>query len=131
MRLSKWDIWMGLIFHYDYQIIVYKGNRKILTYTYSTDSFDTGIVNYQDVIRKSDDCLKKCVKILMVKYSINKSSLKKEIGDDYTVNNMMTTINSSKPLSAQLFSRFIHMNELNYRIRIYDANKNKVFQYDE
>lgn len=131
MRLEKWQVWMGIILKLKYDIIIYKKNRKILTYKFPDDTFDTGIVKYDDIINKNDDCIKKCVKILMVMENITKTTMKSENVDDYTINNMMTTLNSDKPLSAQLFSRFIRICNLEYRIKIYDNEDKLVFQYKE
>lgn len=131
MRLEKWQVWMAIILKMKYDIIVYKKNRKILTYKFPDDTFDTGIVKYYDIINKKDDCLKKCVKLLMVMENITKSNMKSESVDDYTINNMMTTLNSDKPLSAQLFSRFIRISHLEYRINIYNKKDKLVFQYKE
>lgn len=131
MRLEKWQVWMGIIFKLKYDIIVYKKNKKILTYKFPEDKFETGIVNYNNIINKKDDCLKKCVKILMVMENITKASMKSDSVDDYTINNMMTTLNSDKPLSAQLFSRFIRMTHLEYRIKIYNQDGKMIFQYKE
>ena len=63
--------------------------------------------------------------------NITKASMKSDSVDDYTINNMMTTLNSDKPLSAQLFSRFIRMTHLEYRIKIYNQNGKMIFQYKE
>ena len=41
------------------------------------------------------------------------------------------TLNGDKPLSAQLFSRFIRICNLEYQIRIYDNEDKLVFQYKE
>ena len=131
MRLEKFHVWMGIILKLKYEIVVYKKNRKILTYKFPDDTFNTGIVKYDNVIKKKDDCLKKCIKILMVMENINKTTLKVDANDDYTVNNMMTTIYSNKPMSAQLFSRFIRMAHLTYRIKIYNKDDKMIFQFKE
>ena len=52
-----------------------------------------------------------------------KPLVKNDEVDDYTVNNMMTTLNTKKGLSAHLFSRFIQLSGLSYVIKIYDQNK--------
>lgn len=130
MRLDKWNIWINVILHVSYSIEVYKGDRKLLTYVYPDDKFDTGIVKYDDIVASEGDPFKKIIKILMVMENINKNSLRSQEVDDYTINNMITTINGKKSLSAQLFSRFIRMANLSYVIRIYDDGK-EIFEYRE
>lgn len=130
MRLDKWNIWINVILHVNYTIEVYKGEKKLLMYQYPEDIFDTGIVKYNDIIGSGDDPFKKIIKILMVMENINKNSLRSQEVDDYTINNMITTISGKKALSAQLFSRFIRMASLSYLIRIYDEGK-EIFQYRE
>ena len=102
-----------------------------MSYKYPEDKFDTGIVKYNDIAKSSDDPFKRIIKILMVMENINKSSLKSDNVDDYTVNNMVTTINGKKPLSAQLFSRFISMAKLSYSMTIYDRYDKFIFEYKE
>lgn len=130
MRLDKWNIWINVILHVNYTIDIFKGNRKLLSYNYRKNKFDTGIVKYDNIISTNDDSFKKIIKILMIMENINKNSLKSDDVDDYTINNMMTTLNSNKPLSAQIFSRFIRMAGLSYRIKIYDNDK-MIFEYNE
>lgn len=130
MRLDKWNIWINVILHVTYTIEVNKGTKKLLSYEYPKDKFDTGIVKYDNIIASSDDPFKKIIKILMVMENINKNNLRSDDVDDYTINNMITTLNGSKSLSAQLFSRFIRMADLSYTIRIYDNNK-MIFEYRE
>ena len=130
MRLDKWNIWLNEILHITYRLEVYRGPKRLLTYTQESDEFDTGIVKYDNIINTSDDPFKKTIKILMVMENITKSMLREAEVDDYTINNMMTTINGPKPLSAQIFSRFIRMAGLSYRVTLYDAGK-EIFEYRE
>ena len=131
MRIDKWNVWVDVILHIKYKLDVYKGSKIILSYKYPEDKFDTGIVKYNDIAKSSDDPFKRIIKILMVMENINKSSLKSDNVDDYTVNNMVTTINGKKPLSAQLFSRFISMAKLSYSMTIYDRYDKFIFEYKE
>jgi len=131
MRLDKWTIWCNEILHINYVIEVYNNDKKLLTYRYPKNEFDTGIVKYDSIINTSDDPFKKIIKILMIMENITKNSLKSDEVDDYTINNMMTTIGSKKPLSAQLFSRFIRMADLSYNITIYDKEGKQLFEYYE
>ena len=131
MRIDKWNIWVNNILHIQYTVNVYKDGKRIVQYNYPENTFDTGIVKYTDIIKTKEDPLKKIVKILMVMCNITKKMLLSSGVDDYTVNNMMTTINSEKALSAQLFSRFIRLSELSYDIQICDNGKKFLFEYKE
>jgi len=132
MRMDKWNIWIDTILHLRYELIVYKENKQLLSYNYPSNKFDTGIVKYDKVIDTKDDPYKKIIKIIMIMENINKNNLRSKEVDDYTVNNMMTTINGNKSLSAQLFSRFIRMAELSYIVNMYDLHgKDIIFQYKE
>ena len=130
MRLEKWKIWLSSILHVSYVLDVYDGDRKLITYHYPEDTFDTGVVKYDNITSQKYDAYKKIVKILMIMKNITKSTLKTDEVDDYTINNMMTTLNGDKSLSAQIFSRFIRMAGLSYTIRIYDGAK-LLFEYME
>lgn len=130
MRIDKWNVWINIILHVNYKVEVFKGSKQLLSYKYPENIFDTGIVKYDNISKSDDDPFKKIIKILMIMENINKNSLRSDEVDDYKINNMMTTINGSKPLSAQLFSRFISMAKLNYAVTIYD-NKDKIFEYKE
>lgn len=130
MRLDKWNIWINVILHVNYVIEVNKGTKKLLSYEFPKDKFDTGIVKYDNIVSSDDDPFKKIIKILMIMENINKNSLRSDDVDDYTINNMITTLNGKKSLSAQLFSRFIRMAELSYTIRIYDKDQ-LIFEYHE
>ena len=119
MRLDKWRIWMDMILKVRYVLNVYKNGNIILTHNYPEDVYDTKLVNYDSIIKnKQDDSFKKIIKILMIMENITKLTLKSDETDDYTINNMMTTLNSNKPISAQLFSRFMRMADLNYDIMV-------------
>lgn len=132
MRMDKWNIWIDTILHLRYELIIYKENKQLLSYNYPSNKFDTGIVKYDKVIDTKDDPYKKIIKIIMIMENINKNNLRSKEVDDYTVNNMMTTINGNKSLSAQLFSRFIRMAELSYIVNMYDLHgKDIIFQYKE
>lgn len=130
MRMDKWNVWINIILHVKYNLEVYKGNKKLLSYKYPENVFNTGIVKYDNIISTADDPFKKIIRILMIMENINKNSLRSDEVDDYTINNMMTTINGSKPLSAQLFSRFIRMAGLSYTMQIFD-NVKMIFEYKE
>jgi hypothetical protein len=131
MRMEKWHVWISIILHMKYELICYRKNRKILTYKYPEDTFETGIVKYDNIGNKNDDPFKKTVKKIMVMENITKNDLKSDEVDDYTINNMITTINSNKPLSSQLFSRFVRMTNISYRIKIYNKDGKMIFQYKE
>lgn len=130
MRYDKWMVWINSILHVGYIIEVFNGDRSILTYKYPEDEFELIGSKCDDIINNGDDEFKRIVKVLMRVENINKSSLKSDSTDDYTVNNMMTTLSSNKPLSAQLFSRFIRMANLSYTIDISD-NTGVIFEYKE
>lgn len=131
MRIDKWNIWVNQILHIGYNVDVFKGKKKLVHYEYPKQKFDTGIVKYNDILATGDDQFKKIIKILMVMENINKTALRSEDVDDYAINNMMTTLNSNKPLSAQLFSRFIRMAKLSYKITIYGKDGTKLFEFKE
>lgn len=130
MRTDKWFIWLDNILHMGFVVQVYKNDKQIVSYTYPKNVFDTGIVKYDQIVETNDDPFKKIIKIIMVMENLTKESLRSDEVDDYTINNMMTTINGNKSLSAQLFSRFIRMAKLSYTITIYDKDK-EIFKYVE
>lgn len=130
MRLDKWNIWIDVILHLNYTVIVYKDDKKLLSYEYPKDKFDAGIVKYDNITKTKDDPFKKIIKILMIMENINKNSLRSKEVDDYTINNMLTTLNSNKSLSSQLFSRFIRMANLSYDVKIFEKDK-LIFEYHE
>ena len=129
MRMNKWHIWVEKILHLTYTIECYRGNRILVRYEHP-DKLDTGSVNYSKVYKAADDPLKRMIKILIVMENITKADLKSEVVDDYTINNLMTTLNSDKPLSAQLFSRFMRMSGIGYRCIMY-RNGEVIFTYKE
>lgn len=129
MRLDKWTIWIDIVFKLHYVLEVYKGDKLSLTYYYPEDRMEFGIVKYP--VDEKADPFKKIIKLLMFKENINKADLKSDEVDDYTINNMMTTLNGKKPMSAQLFSRFIRMAKLNYIIKLYEADGSEIFVYKE
>lgn len=130
MRLEKWNNWLNIILHVYYTVDIIKKGKTIIKFNSKTNKFNTGIVKYDDIIKSDDDAFKKIVKLIMVMENINKTNLKSDEIDDYTINNMMTTLNSDKPLSAQLFSRFISMTDLSYIVKIYDKKDKLLFTYD-
>ena len=130
MRLDKWHIWMDIILHLSYLINVFKDDKLLITYRYPEEQFETGIINYDTITKSKDDPFKKIIKILIVMENITKNSLRSKEVDDYTINNMLTTINSNKALSAQLFSRFIRMANFSYDVQLFEKD-NCIFQYKE
>jgi hypothetical protein len=130
MRLNKWLIWIDNILHMQYIIIVDRDKRELLSYHYPKEIFKTGIINYDSIINTKDDSLKKIIKIIMVMENISKSNLKSKDVDDYTINNMLTTLDSNKSVSAQLFSRFIHMANLSYTVKIFKDDE-LILEYKE
>lgn len=130
MRLDKWHIWITTILKSRYVITVHRGAKQLLSYSYPENVFDTGVVKYDAIANSANDPLKKIMMILMVMENITKQSLKTEEVDDYTINNMFTTLTSNKAMSAQLFGRFIRMSGLTYRVHIYDKDK-LIFEYRE
>ena len=130
MRFDKWNIWIDVILHVKYSVEVFKGEKRLVKYDYPSNKFDTGIVKYDQITSSKDDQFKKIIKIIMIIENINKNSLRSSEVDDYTINNMMTTLSGTKPLSAQLFSRFIRMAGLNYTIKIFKDDK-EIFEYHE
>jgi hypothetical protein len=130
MRMDKWIIWLNNILHMSYIVTVYDGSKELITYDDRKNKFYTGITNYDAIISTSDDPFKKLIKILIVMLNIDKSKLRSKEVDDYTINNMMSIINSDKNISSQLFSRFIRLTNLSYIVRIYEQNE-LVFEYKE
>ncbi len=128
MRVDKFHLWIDKIFGARYVITVYKDSKELLTYEWPSNKLDTGLVKYNT--EPSDDEFKKIVKVLMVKENISKTNLKSEDVDDYTINNLMTTLHSDKALSAQLFSRFMRMANLHFEIEIFNK-KGSIFLYRE
>lgn len=130
MRMDKWNVWIDTILKLRYTISVFNNTRHLVTYSHPEETYDTGIVKYDSVMNPKDDPLKRIIKILMTMERIDKSKLRSPEVDDYTINNMMTTINGTKPLSAQIFSRFIRMANLTYTLQLYDK-QDMIFEYKE
>lgn len=137
MRLNKWDDWMRKILHLHYIMEVYKDKELVIKYEYpiaKVEVFHDGkdvTEEYKDIIDQKLDAFKTIIKILMKMYNLDKARLKSDQIDDYTVNNMMTTINADKPVSSQLFSRFMKMARAGFVITIYDIKDKEVFKYQE
>lgn len=131
MRLDKWNVWVNVILHIRYTVRVYRGDTQLVSFEYPHNKFTPDTERYQKIIKSSDDPLKKIIKILMDMENITKSTLKGDDIDDYTINNMLTTLSGTKPLSAQLFSRFIRMASLTYSVDIFDNTEKLIFKYKE
>lgn len=129
MRLDKWNIWVNNILHLTYRMDIIMNNKPVIVFNYPLGTFDIDN-GYEDIINGKDDPYKKIVKSLMKMKNITKSDLKTDDVDDYTINNMMTTLNGPKPLSAQLFSRFIRMIGLTYKVTIFKDSK-QIFEFKE
>lgn len=131
MRLEKFHLWIDKIFQMHYVVTVQKDGKTILTYTWPKNKFDTGIVKYTTAVKQDDDPFKKIVKILMVMNNISKTTLKTEEVDDYTINNMMTVLNSNKSLSAQLFCRFMRMANFSFSVEVFNKKNEPMSSYKE
>lgn len=127
MRIDKWNIWLSVILHVSYVMDVYNDDKKLLTYYYPADNLDTYGCDCDIVENK--DALKRIVFTLMNMCGITKATLKTDEVNDYDTNNLMTTLGSNKPLSAQLFSRFIRMAKLSFVIRLYDKDNKLLFEF--
>ena len=128
MRTDRWYIWLDML-NISFDVTVFKDDKRLVYYRYPSNEFDTGIVKYDNIVKSKMDPFKKIIKILMVMNNINKNNLRSEEVDDYTINNLITTINGSKALSAQIFSRFIRMADLDYTVNIYDCKNQIIFTY--
>ena len=71
-------IWLDVILHIGYNLEIFKDDKKLLSYKYPEDIFDTGIVRYDNVTSTKSDPFKKIIKILMVMENINKNTLRSE-----------------------------------------------------
>lgn len=131
MRMDKWMIWLNNILHKGFIISIYRDTKFLLSYRYPEDAFDTGIVKYDSIISTNIDCLKKIIKIVIVMENINKAKLRSDTTDEYTINNLMTSLNGSKPLSAQLFSRFMRMAKLSYVVHIVNPDESVIFEFKD
>ena len=67
----------------------------------------------------------------MVMNNISKTTLKTEEVDDYTINNMMTVLNSNKSLSAQLFCRFMRMANFSFSVEVFNKKNEPMSSYKE
>src|SRR5699024_11353689 len=105
MRMDKWLIWMNSILHKAFTFGVYKDDALVVQYDYPQNRYSVSDVSCQEILSSQDDFLKKLIKITMMKTNLNKSDLRSDTTDEYTINNLMTSLNGNKPLSAQLFSR--------------------------
>jgi hypothetical protein len=130
MRRDRWELWISSIFKLTYYIIVYKNGTEILRYDYPSNKIDTGIVEYDASIGDTEDPLKRIVKTIMIRENISKATMRSDEVDDYTINNLLTTISSKKPLSAQLFSRFMRITALSFTVTVCE-NGNEIFKYRE
>ena len=131
MRADKWSIWTDAILHVSYRLMVHQNGKHLVTYYHPEERYDTGIVKYDSIIKTQSDPLKKIARIIMIMLNLDKASLKSPEIDDYTVNNMMTTLLlGDKALSAQLFSRFVRMAKVSYTLTIVD-NGVDIFEYKE
>jgi hypothetical protein len=131
MRYDKWCVWLDVILHLRYLLNIYKKDKKLLLYKYPENVFDTGNVKYDSAINLKSDPFKNIVKIILIMENINKSILKSEEVDDYTINNLFTTLNNKKPLSSQLFDRFIRISGLSYDIVFYELEGGMIFTYSK
>lgn len=131
MRMDKWLVWMDAILHTGFVISVYRDTKLLVTYRYPEDVYETGIIKYDSITNLEIDFLKKIIKIVMVMENITKAKLRSEMTDEYTINNLMTSLNGNKPLSAQLFSRFMRMAQLTYTVSIIDRNKKPIFIFNQ
>ena len=132
MRMERWNIWTDIILRVSYKLTVYKGEKQLLSFTHPGDTFDTGIVKYNNIVKDQMDPFNKTVRILMVMENINKSTIKgNEEVDAYTINNMFTTIMSDKTLSAQIFSRFIKVAKLQFTVEMFNHAGESILTYEE
>ncbi len=120
MRLDKWFIWVNDILHLSYIINLYHNDECVLEYKYPSDEFIIKNNNYDNIVSNGGDHFKKIIKIAMKMFNINKTDLRSDDIDDYTINNLITTIDSpTKPISAQIFGRFIRMAGMSYKISLF------------
>ena len=117
MRLDKWYNWVTAILHLDYKITVFEDNKELISYQFLSNEFKT---EFTEVLSKVEtkDPLKKLVKFIIKLKNIVKEQFKSEEIDEYKINNMFTIINGSKPMSAQIFSRFINLAELDFVVEM-------------
>lgn len=118
MRLNKWMTWVTVILKIGYKITVFdRENTVILSY-----EFPSGLITgVNEKLIKSTECkdpLKQIVKILIILLDITKDQFKCEDVDEYTINNLFTVIGNNKPMSGQIFTRFILLSDLMYQIDV-------------
>lgn len=130
MRLDKWLIWMNSILHKSFVFTIVSKGKVILEYTYPQNEFSVNDDRVKSILESKDDFLKKIIKIVMITEEVNKNDLRSETTDEYTINNLMTSLNGSKPLSAQLFSRFMRMAHFSYTIDVMD-NGDCIFEFKD
>ena len=130
MRQEKWRVWIDIILQLTYSITVMKPPKRLLLYDSVTDKISTGVVDWDKAVSPKDDPLKRITKILIKMENITKSSLKRPEIDYYAVNNLFTSINGERDLSAELFSRFIHMANLSYTMVLYKDGR-EIFVFTE
>lgn len=128
MRLSKFEIWLNVIFHMTYRVDIFKSDQCILSYDDKRKKFHPS--EYLSIERSESDPFKKMANILIQMDHITKERLREGGDNDYTINNMLTTIYGEKPISAQLFSRFIRMSGLGFLLQILDK-EDVIFSYRE
>ena len=120
MRLDKWHIWLHNILHLSYGVTIYNDDRQIISYR-EPDLFEI-TAPYEKILKSKMDPFKKLIRITMLEECINKSDLRGDGIDEYTINNMMTILTGTKPVSAQLFSRFIRMAGLSFELNVYEKD---------
>lgn len=123
MRLDKWYNWITAILHLDYKITVFdENNDELISYQFLSNKFST---KYSEILNQIEnkDPLKRIVKFIIKLKNIVKDQFKNDEIDEYTINNMFTIINGSKPMSAQIFSRFMTLTELEFEIQLIENNE--------
>ena len=131
MRMDKWLIWMNSILHKSFSFAVYDKSKLIVSYRYPENKFSVDDPRCDEIIKSNDDFLKKLIKITMIVMDVNKNQLRSDTTDEYTINNLMTSLNGDKPLSAQLFSRFMDMAHYQYVIAVYNDDGSVLFEFKD
>jgi len=121
MRLDKWHIWLHNILHLSYGVTIYHDDRKIISFK-EPNEFEV-VGPYDKILKSKMDPFKKLIKVTMLEECIDKSDLRGDGIDEYTINNMMTILTGTKPVSAQLFSRFIRMAGLSFQMDVYEKDQ--------
>lgn len=118
MRLNKWHVWVTTILSVGYRITVFDRENSVLV----SYEFPSGVIaGVNEKLIKSTNCsdpLKQIVKILILLLNISKEQFKTDAVDEYTINNLFTVIGNNKPMSGQIFSRFIILSDLMYQIEV-------------